>query len=95
MSASSALASTRSRHNAAELRTRLPSAAAALALVLSSSSDNKSTSGLIASASLSYSASLWNPALPIAKHANLRVVRSGSAHRSMSASNAPTARKFS
>jgi hypothetical protein len=40
---------------------------------LSSSSPNRRTKGGTATLSSGYKASEWKPALPIAKHANLRV----------------------
>jgi hypothetical protein len=58
----SAPASTSAAHSLGELRTRLPSAPAALARVLSSRSRRSATSGAIAAPSATYSASLWNAA---------------------------------
>jgi hypothetical protein len=52
------------------LRTRLPSAPAALERVFSSSPLSSSTRGATAGRSASYKLGLWKAALPIAKHAN-------------------------
>jgi len=67
--ASSAPACTSCRHSIGELRTRLPSAPAALARVLSSPSRSSATSGPTAPRSAPYSAALWKPARARAPHA--------------------------
>lgn len=76
-------------HSLDEFLTKLPSAPAALALVFSSSSFSSPTIYTMHGFNWSYRVSLWNPALPTAKQANLRVFLSESLQHSIASEIKP------